>query len=198
MRGLEVDFDAEYDEILGLDADELEEGRIEQAETQTLQQTKNALPPLTDEDKTDLEYLRSWGHSYEARPDSKLMALIKYVEANTKTSDGLWLNERIVVFTEYVDTLDWIHEILRQRGYESDRLAVIDGSTDPDQRELIRARFNTDPSREKLRILLATDAAGEGIDLQDYCHRLVNLRHPIQPEPTRATYRTCGPLRTDP
>ena len=180
MRGLAVDFDAEYDEILGLDADELEEGRVEQPETQTLQQTKSALPPLSNEDKTDLEYLRNWGHSYEARPDSKLKALIKYIEANTK-ANGDWLNERIVVFTEYVDTLEWIHDILRQRGYEIDRVAVIDGSTDSDQRELIRARFNTDPSKEKLRILLATDAAGEGIDLQDHCHRLVNYDIPFNP-----------------
>ncbi|BBX48054.1 DISARM system SNF2-like helicase DrmD [Mycobacterium cookii] len=181
MRGLAVDFEAEYDEILGMDADELEEGRVEQPETQTLQLTKNALPPLNDEDKTDLQYLRDWGHSYEARPDSKLKALIEYVEANAKTSDGLWLNERVVIFTEYVDTLEWIHEILRQRGYESDRVAVIDGSTDSDEREVIRARFNTDPSREKLRVLLATDAAGEGIDLQDYCYRLVNYDIPFNP-----------------
>ncbi|KAA0115294.1 ATP-dependent helicase [Mycolicibacterium sp. P9-22] len=180
MRGLAVDFNAEYEEVLGLDSDELEEGRVEQPETQALQQTKIALPPLTDEDKSDLEYLRNWGHSHEARTDSKLKALIDYIDANTK-ANGAWLNERIVIFTEYVDTLEWIHGILRQRGYEADRMAVIDGSTDSDQRELIRARFNSDPAREKLRILLATDAAGEGIDLQDYCHRLVNYDIPFNP-----------------
>jgi len=180
MRGLAVDFNAEYDEILGLDADELEEGRVEQPESQTLQQTKNALPPLTAEDEADLEYLRNWGHGYDARPDAKLKALIDYIEANTK-ANGDWLNERIVIFTEYVDTLEWIHDILRQRGYASDRIAVIDGSTDPDERELIRVRFNTGPSRQRLRILLATDAAGEGIDLQDHCHRLVNYDIPFNP-----------------
>lgn len=180
QRGLAVDFDAEYDEVLGLDADELEEGRVEQPETQTLQQTKRALPLLTDEDKDDLDWLSDWGHSYEARPDTRLEALIDYIEANTK-AQGDWLNERVVVFTEYVDTLEWIHGILRQRGYENDRVAVIDGGTDADEREVIRARFNTDPSQEKLRILLATDAAGEGIDLQDYCHRLVNFDIPFNP-----------------
>lgn len=180
QRGLAIDFDAEYDEVLGLDADELEEGRVEQPETQTLQQTRRALPPLTDEDKTDLDWLSDWGHSYEARLDTRLEALIDYIEANTK-AQGDWLNERVVIFTEYVDTLEWIHAILRQRGYENDRVAVIDGSTDADEREVIRARFNTDPSREKLRILLATDAAGEGIDLQEYCHRLVNFDIPFNP-----------------
>lgn len=180
QRGLAIDFDAEYDEILGLDADELEEGRVEQPETQTLQQAKKALPPLTNEDKADLDWLSDWGHSYEARPDSKLKALIDYIEANTK-ANGDWLNERMVIFTEYVDTLEWIHGILRQRGYENDRVDVIDGGTDGDERELIRARFNTDPSQEKLRILLATDAAGEGIDLQKHCHRLVNFDIPFNP-----------------
>ena len=180
VRGLAVDFTAAYEEILGLDADDLEEGRIEQPETQTLQQTKNALPPLTDEDNADLEWLSDWGHTYDARPDSKLKALIKYLEANTKANDD-WLNERVVIFTEYVDTLEWIHDILRQGGYEPNRIGIIDGSTDAEQREQIRFRFNTNPSEDKLRILLATDAAGEGIDLQKYCHRLVNFDIPFNP-----------------
>jgi hypothetical protein len=179
-RGLATDFSAEYDEILGLDADELEEGRIEQPEIQTLQQAKAALPSLTKNDKSDLDWLSEWGHTYDARPDSKLTALIDYIEGSAKAG-GQWLNERIVVFTEYVDTLQWIYDILRQRGFETDRIAVIAGSTDPEQRELTRVRFNTDPSEEKLRILLATDAAGEGIDLQDHCHRLVNFDIPFNP-----------------
>ena len=180
MRGLAVDFRAEYEEVLGADADDFEEGRVEQTETQTLQQTKFTLPPLTKEDQKDLDWLSDWGHTYEARPDSRLHALITYLEAVTH-ADGMWLNERVVVFTEYVDTLEWIYGILRQRGYESDRIAVIDGSTDSELREVIRARFNTNPSRDNLRILLATDAAGEGIDLQDHCHRLVNFDIPFNP-----------------
>ena len=46
-RGLDVEFDAYYEEILGYDADDLEEGRVDQPETQTLQETKSALPELT-------------------------------------------------------------------------------------------------------------------------------------------------------
>lgn len=178
--GFDIDFEAEYEEILGFDADELEEGRVEQPETQTLQQTKTALPPLTDEDNADLLWLSNWGHRYDARSDSKLDALLAYLEANIKAGDK-WLNERVVIFTEYVDTLEWIYGILRQRGVEADRIAVIDGSTDAEQRELIRARFNSDPSKDPLRILLTTDAAGEGIDLQSHCYRLVNYDIPFNP-----------------
>lgn len=179
-RGIDVEFDAYYEEILGYDADDLEEGRVDQPETQTLQETKSALPELGDEDLEDLEWLSRWGHRYEARPDSRLDVLIDHVEAQLRPT-GDWNNERIVVFTEYVDTLRWINDILRQRGYEKDRISVIEGSTDAEARELIRAAFNEDPSKTPVRILLATDAAGEGIDLQRHCHRLVNFDIPFNP-----------------
>ncbi|MFE3173866.1 DISARM system SNF2-like helicase DrmD [Amycolatopsis sp. NPDC059090] len=174
------DFDRLYDETVGLDADEAEEGKVEQPEMQMLQKTNNALPPFTDDDNQDLEWLSTWGHRYDARPDSRLTALLTYLEVVCRP-DGEWNNERVVVFTEYVDTLDWIHDILRQRGWESDRIDVIAGSTYTSDRELIRERFNADPGKEPIRILLATDAAGEGIDLQNHCHRLVNFDIPFNP-----------------
>jgi hypothetical protein len=179
-RGLDVDFDSTYDEILGFGADDLEEGNVEQPELQTLQQTKGALPELTPEDLADLAWLSDWGHGYEGRPDSRLTALIEHLEAQLRPT-GEWGNERIVIFTEYLDTLEWIYSILRQQGVDQDRVEVIDGSTDAETRELIRARFNESPTKTSVRILLATDAAGEGIDLQRRCHRLVNFDIPFNP-----------------
>ena len=84
------------------------------------------------------------------------------------------------MFTEYAHTVDWLQRVLAQRGYV-DRLAVIQGSTPPEDREYIRSQFTADPSEEPVRVLLATDAAGEGIDLQTYCHRLVNFDIPFNP-----------------
>lgn len=179
-RGLDVDFDAAYDEILGFEADDLEEGKIDQPELQTLQQAKTALPQLSTEDLADLEWLSDWGHGFEGRPDSRLAVLLDHIEAQLRPT-GDWGNERIVIFTEYVDTLEWIRSILRQQGYDNDRVEVIDGSTDAETRELIRARFNESPAKTSVRILLATDAAGEGIDLQRHCHRLVNFDIPFNP-----------------
>jgi superfamily II DNA or RNA helicase len=179
-RGLDVDFEAAYDEILGFGADDLEEGKVDQPELQTLQQTKGALPELTQEDLDDLAWLSDWGHRYEGRPDSRLAVLLGHLEAQLRPT-GDWGNERIVIFTEYVDTLEWIRAILRQQGFDNDRVEVIDGSTDAETRELIRARFNESPTKTKVRILLATDAAGEGIDLQRHCHRLVSFDIPFNP-----------------
>lgn len=179
-RGLNIDFEAAYDEILGFGADDLEEGKVDQPELETLKQTKSALPELTQEDLDDLAWLSDWGHRYEGRPDSRLAVLLGHLEAQLRPT-GDWGNERIVIFTEYVDTLQWIHAVLRQESLDNDRVEVIDGSTDAETRELIRARFNESPAKTKVRILLGTDAAGEGIDLQRYCHRLVNFDIPFNP-----------------
>ena len=58
---------------------------------------------------------------------------------------------------------------------------MIQGSTPTEDREYIRAQFTADPEKEPVRVLLATDAAGEGIDLQTHCHRLVNFDIPFNP-----------------
>lgn len=179
-RGLDVEFDFDYDEIIGPGADELEEGAVDQPELAALREAKTSLPDLTDTDLDDLDWLSGWGHRFEGRPDSRLEALLDYIEG-TLRSHGDWNNERLVIFTEYVDTLRWIRDILRQEGYEADRVEIIDGGTDAETRELIRARFNENPAKTPVRILLATDAAGEGIDLQNHCHRLVNFDIPFNP-----------------
>lgn len=179
-RGLDVEFDLDYDEIFGPDSDELEEGKVDQPELEALREAKSSLPPLTEEDLDDLDWLSEWGHRFEGQPDSRLKALLSYVEG-TLRSHGDWNNERLVIFTEYVDSLGWVRDILRQQGYESDRVEIIDGGTDAETRELIRARFNENPVKTPVRILLATDAAGEGIDLQNHCHRLINFDIPFNP-----------------
>jgi hypothetical protein len=52
---------------------------------------------------------------------------------------------------------------------------------DKDQREAVKAAFQTDPAKSPVRILLATDSASEGIDLQNHCHRLIHYEIPFNP-----------------
>lgn len=170
----------DYDDVLGEDAADEEEGRVEQPELDTLVDTRRLLDDLASQDAKDLEQMIGWARGYEARPDSRLQALVGLLDAIIRP-DGKWSNERIVIFTEYVDTLDWIRGVLTTAGYGPDRLSVIHGQTPTDEREDIRLRFNADPAEHSVRVLLATDAAGEGIDLQRYCHRLVNFDVPFNP-----------------
>ncbi|MFC5000840.1 DISARM system SNF2-like helicase DrmD [Dactylosporangium cerinum] len=170
----------DYDDVLGENATDEEEGRVEQPELDTLVDTRRLLDDLPVQDVEDLEQLIGWARGHEARPDSRLQALLRFLNAIIRPG-GTWSNERVVIFTEYVDTLEWIRGVLTTAGYGSDRLSVIHGQTPTDEREDIRLRFNADPAEHPVRLLLATDAAGEGIDLQRYCHRLVNFDVPFNP-----------------
>src|SRR5438874_1612952 len=52
---------------------------------------------------------------------------------------------------------------------------------DSREREAIKAAFQADPAAAAVRILLATDAASEGIDLQNHCSRLIHYEIPWNP-----------------
>ncbi|WP_286150293.1 DISARM system SNF2-like helicase DrmD [Mycobacterium sp. ST-F2] len=175
-RGLRDD---EYDDIFGEGQADEEEGLWEHDEAERLRESK-ASDPLSAAEPGQLEKLADWGLSYESRPDSRLERLLTFLDAVCRPDGTHWTNERVVVFTEYAHTLGWLQRVLTQRGY-ADRLAVIEGATPTEDREYIRSQFTADPTEEPVRVLLATDAAGEGIDLQNHCHRLVNFDIPFNP-----------------
>jgi superfamily II DNA or RNA helicase len=175
-RGLSAD---DYDDIFGEGQADEEEGLWEQDESERLRESKGS-DPLSAAEPGQLEQLAQWGLGYESRPDSRLEKLIGFLDAVCRIDHAYWSNERVVVFTEYAHTVEWLQRVLTQRGY-ADRLSVIQGSTPTEEREDIRSQFTEDPSEEPVRVLLATDAAGEGIDLQTHCHRLVNFDIPFNP-----------------
>jgi superfamily II DNA or RNA helicase len=170
--------DLDYDDILGEGQSDEEEGLWEQDESTTLRHSKSS-DPLVAARAGELERLAAWGLGFESRPDSRLTELMTTLDAICRIGPH-WSNERVVVFTEYAHTLEWVQRVLIQQGY-GDVLEVIQGSTPTEDRELIRERFTEEPHRNSVRVLLATDAAGEGIDLQDHCYRLVNLDIPFNP-----------------
>ena len=177
---LDDEYDDYYTEVMGSGQADEEEGLTAQPELDTLLATRGS-DPLSAATREQLEELAGRARGYQSRPDSRLEALIGFLDAVCRPDGSTWTNERVVVFTEYADTLEWIVSVLRQQGYNEQRLAVIRGSTPAEEREDIRARFNAAPVEEDVRVLIATDAAGEGIDLQTHCHRLVNFDIPFNP-----------------
>lgn len=176
-RGYEDD---EYAELFGSEQADDEEGLLGQPEFGALTGAKRE-DPFGGVDPDAIDGLVAWAKGYDMRADARVEALVSFLQGTCRSGEQTWNNERVVVFTEYADTLRWVRSILEQRGYDATRLAVIEGSTPAEDRETIRARFTAPPTEEPLRVLLATDAAGEGIDLQTYCHRLVNLDVPFNP-----------------
>ena len=75
-----------------------------------------------------------------------------------------------------------MQKLLAARGLaEAGRLETLVGGMDSDTREQVKAAFQASPEESPVRILLATDAASEGIDLQAHCWRLVHYEIPWNP-----------------
>ncbi len=85
--------------------------------------------------------------------------------------------QKVIVFTEFRDTLHLLEQMLDRAGYAG-RYLTYHGDTPPQTRSEIRRRFAGDP---QARILLATDAASEGINLQQSCNVLVHMEIPWNP-----------------
>lgn len=97
-----------------------------------------------------------------------------------------WNNRRVLIFTENREgTKRYLKTILEQAIEGTDRaderIEVIDGLTSGERRKEIQRRFNTDPAKDPLRILLATDAAREGLNFQAHCTDLFHFDLPWNP-----------------
>ena len=150
------------------------------AESAAVEEASRRLRPLSAHEKELVGRLRSWAEQASHRPDSKAEALLRWLEENLRPN-GKWSNARVILFTEYRATQNWLHEILASHNLGGDRLALLFGGMDPKEREDIKAAFQADPRESRVRILLATDAASEGIDLQNHCNLLVHVEIPYNP-----------------
>lgn len=95
--------------------------------------------------------------------------------------DGDWReDERLVIFTEYKTTLDYLLRRLRQSfPGDEERFLSLFGGMDDMQREQIKEKFN-DPDAD-VRVLVATDAASEGLNLQNTARYLMHYDCPWNP-----------------
>ncbi|MEU4772693.1 DISARM system SNF2-like helicase DrmD [Micromonospora sp. NPDC023644] len=155
--------------------------QLAEAEDDALNRVRPMQPDPTSDETALLQKMLDWAEAKEAQPDAKARELINYLTAICKPDGRHWTNERVVVFTEYRDTQSWLTDLLRQEGLGGEGLALLHGGTPTDEREQIRLAFQAHPAERPVRILLATDAASEGIDLQNHCHRLVNYDIPFNP-----------------
>ena len=102
------------------------------------------------------------------------------------TSPPRWNERRVLIFTENViGTKRYLREMLEQAitGSElaDERIETIDGQTVGAKRKEIQRRFNAAPASDPLRILLATDAAREGLNFQAHCTDLFHFDLPWNP-----------------
>ena len=115
--------------------------------------------------------------------DARFDALVGLIERLLRAEDRFRADERLIVFTEYKTTLDYLARRLRQR-YAEERILTLFGAGGPDgmndlDREQVKAAFN-DPA-EPVRVLVATDAASEGLNLHRTARYVLHYDCPWNP-----------------
>jgi len=86
-------------------------------------------------------------------------------------------SEKVIVFTEYRDTLDAICARLDADPEFRDCYVTLHGGLTRRERLRRQDRF----AKPETRVLLATDAASEGLNLQQYCRRIIHMELPWNP-----------------
>jgi len=100
--------------------------------------------------------------------ESKFDRLVEVIQ------DSQFKNEKLLIFTEHRDTMDYLVERLEGMGYTG-QVARIHGGMPYPEREI-----QMDDFKKRCRFMVATDAAGEGINLQ-FCWIMVNYDIPWNP-----------------
>lgn len=120
------------------------------------------------------------GHAFRVRQsgtDRKWEQLATIIQDDEHMVDTEGNRRKLVIFTEHRDTLRYLQERITTLFGRDEHIVHIDGGLRREDRRVIEDRFRNDPD---VHFLLATDAAGEGINLQR-AHLMINYDLPWNP-----------------
>ncbi|HEY4119068.1 MAG TPA: DISARM system SNF2-like helicase DrmD [Byssovorax sp.] len=181
------------DDAYGVDDDAAEQASALEIEvaTSTLEPTPAAAKKLLDD-------MLAVSRRHRGAADAKVLALLDWIRQHqcpgaqiggllrgASKAARAWTRTRVIVFTEYGDTKRYLVQLLQAAIEGSDdadrRILTFHGGMGDEQRDEVQRAFNTDPEHEPVRILVATDAAREGINLQAHCADLFHFDVPWNP-----------------
>ncbi|MDS0473779.1 helicase-related protein [Natrinema sp. 1APR25-10V2] len=141
---------------------EAERSRVEEAlETVTITLNRSQMQEELDRVK------QLWQQAKNIETDSKAQLLRQFVDRILREDP----DEKILIFTEYTDTLEY----LRDQVFPEHDIAQVYGDLDQERRRREMEKFE-----EEANLMLATDAAQEGLNLQ-FAHIMVNYDLPWNP-----------------
>jgi len=161
LRGRLTDAELEDDDLDDAERDRLIDEFTAAEEIDRLRDEIGALEDLVHQAQ----------HVRDQANDSKLAALQECLSQSEfeELSDG---RGKLLLFTEHRDTLRHVREHLERWGYST---CEIHGGMNPHERKRAQEDFRT-----RAQVCVATEAAGEGINLQ-FCHLMINYDLPWNP-----------------
>jgi hypothetical protein len=113
----------------------------------------------------------------QSRADRKWDELSLLLQNQTEMFDAHGHRRKLIVFTEHRDTLNYLHDRIGSLIGKPESVVTIHGGMGREERKKAESLFTQDKDTE---VLIATDAAGEGINLQR-AHLMVNYDLPWNP-----------------
>ena len=190
------DGDDERAELTQEEAEALEDAQVEDIDAASRPSVQAEVAAWQREQRL-LDRMQEIAESTRHLPDAKTRWLIDWMRCyqcpglpNFGTlptgPTPTWTDRRVLIFTENREgtkrylksTLEWA---IADTDRADERIEIIDGHTSPAKRREVQRRFNADPAVEPLRILIATDAAREGLNLQAQCSDMFHFDLPWNP-----------------
>ena len=109
--------------------------------------------------------------------DRKWEELSRILQNAPEMRDASGRQRKLIIFSEHRDTLNYLHQRIAGVLGNPEAIITIHGGTHRDERRRLQALFRSDP---EVRVLVATDAAGEGVNLQN-ANLMVNYDLPWNP-----------------
>lgn len=131
---------------------------------------RTRLKALTNERAEVKLLLEAAARCEQIGPDAKAEALLDWLYRLQSEEGDPEL--KALVFTEFVPTQEMLRRFLTERGFS---VVCLNGSMDMEERKRVQEAFAKDA-----RILISTDAGGEGLNLQ-FCHVVINYDIPWNP-----------------
>jgi len=193
---LTAGFDAD-DERGGLEPDE-QESEAANAFAQISQAAVGATASAqTEQERKLIIEMSRLTDLNRSKPDGRVRWLLDWMKTHccpgmrvsesqqSQATSKSWTNLRLIIFTEYEDTARYLRNQLEAAIAGTDqaeeRIRVYRGATPTDEREALKRAFNASPGRNPVRVLIATDAAREGLNLQAHCWHLFHFDLPWNP-----------------
>lgn len=169
---LEIDLDSlDDDEYTAEQTETLEDNLIDQATSaQTVEELEAELAELS-------VLVAKAAQVRASLTDRKWSELSRILQDEAIAHDRDGRPRKLIVFTEHRDTLNYLHDRITSLLGRPEQVVAIHGGVSRVERRQITEEFTHNP---EVQILLATDAAGEGLNLQ-VAHLMVNYDLPWNP-----------------
>lgn len=151
-----------------------------------LQSTRNRIATLqrreaaSEDEHTEVEALQNFAAALEQVTTGEFAKYQRFLRL-LGDADYAWspsdASDRLVVFSERVETLGWLRERLQADiKLKPEQIGVLHGGLSDTEQQALVERFGR--KEDPIRVLLCSDVASEGLNLHYFCHRLVHFDLP--------------------